>query len=148
METVLNIFLQLGVDSSVFYQFAVVAVIFVLAKVLFLDKLQNVIETREEKTTGLEAEANSNFEKIEKMGEEYKSAITDAQMKLKNEMMSEKSTFTKENEKAYKAKEAEMETYTENMKKEILAEVGATEEKISSEVDGLSDMLISRFSGK
>jgi F0F1-type ATP synthase membrane subunit b/b' len=78
METVQAIFTQLGVDSSLLPQFIVVVVVFILAQFLFLGRLQEVLETREEKTVKLENSADETLEKVTRMQGEYTSKFDEA----------------------------------------------------------------------
>ena len=64
METVQAIFTQLGINASLLPQFIVVVVMFILAEFIFLGRLQDVLETREEKTVKLENAADETFEKV------------------------------------------------------------------------------------
>src|SRR4051794_24833363 len=78
METFTAIFTQLGVDSSLVPQFVIILVSFVIAHFLFLGKLQNVLETREEKTVKLETNADETIEKVHRMQVEYKAKVEEA----------------------------------------------------------------------
>ncbi|HXH73545.1 MAG TPA: hypothetical protein VNJ08_01170, partial [Bacteriovoracaceae bacterium] len=77
METFTAIFTQLGVDSSLLPQFIIITVAFICAQVLFLGKLQQVLETREEKTVKLENSAEEVIEKVSRMQNEHKFKIDD-----------------------------------------------------------------------
>ena len=69
MEIFVSIFTQLGVDSSLVTQFVIILAVFVIAQFLFLGKLQEVLETREEKTVKLENSADETIEKVQKKTE-------------------------------------------------------------------------------
>ena len=71
MDMILAIFTKLGADSSIVHQFIVVIALFVLFKIVFLDKLLFVLDLRESKTTKLEHEANEKFATSEKLAEKY-----------------------------------------------------------------------------
>ena len=53
MDMILTIFKSLGVDQTVFIQFATLIIIFFLVSNLLFSKLQEVLALREEKTTKL-----------------------------------------------------------------------------------------------
>ena len=78
METFTAIFTQLGVDSSLIPQLIIVAAIFVAAQFLFLGKLQEVLEVRDEKTVKLENSAEETLETVDKMKSEYNLKIEKA----------------------------------------------------------------------
>ena len=71
----MKIFAQLGGDETIFYQFGIFCLIFILLKWVFLGKLQFVIETRENKTTKLEESADEKFKKSEVLFNQYRDEI-------------------------------------------------------------------------
>jgi F0F1-type ATP synthase membrane subunit b/b' len=78
MDTLKAIFTQLGVDSSLLPQFFLVFALFIIAKFLFLNHLQFVLENREEKTVKLEGHADEALEKVNRLSAEYKGKIDGA----------------------------------------------------------------------
>ena len=76
MQMLLDIFGQLGADISLWHQLAVVVLMYFIAKFLFLDHLQRVLDVREEKTIALDSKADEQFAKIEKIQNDYKEKIT------------------------------------------------------------------------
>ena len=62
MEMFVDIFKQLGANESLVHQFIIVVVMFFLTKFLFLNHLQRILETREDKTVNLEGDAEKQFE--------------------------------------------------------------------------------------
>ena len=65
MDMIIGIFQKLGVDQSVFYQFAIFIVLSQLFVHLLFNKLQFVLQTRESKTTKLRCEAGEKFKEAE-----------------------------------------------------------------------------------
>lgn len=78
VDMVGSILTQVGVDKTSLYQMAVVIIVFIMAKFLFLNKLQEVLETRQEKTVKLESQADDVFEKIEEIPAKIKKFISGA----------------------------------------------------------------------
>ena len=72
---ILNVFTKLGVDQTIFYQFAIVVVLYFVLKNLFFNKLKEVIVLREEKTTKLEGEANAKLQESQRMADSYKAKM-------------------------------------------------------------------------
>lgn len=75
METVKQIFVQLGVDSGILNQFVIVCVFFIVARYLFLNKLQFILEERENKTVKLDEQAEEKIQKSKVLIEEYKEKL-------------------------------------------------------------------------
>ena len=76
MDKIIQIFTQLGADQSIFYQFAIFIVLFVLLKVVLFNKLLFVLETRENKTTKMEELANNKFSQADKLSKDFEEEIS------------------------------------------------------------------------
>ncbi|MFP5492942.1 MAG: hypothetical protein ACLGG0_15680, partial [Bacteriovoracia bacterium] len=111
METFTAIFTQLGVDSSLVPQFVIILIAFVIAQFLFLGKLQNVIETREEKTVKLENSADETIEKVQRMQAEYKAKIEEANRTAMKATTDKKQKITQQYSEQYKQTEKEVNAY-------------------------------------
>ncbi len=145
MDTVTAIFTQLGADSSVLNQFVVVVALFVLTKFLFLNKLQSVIETREEKTVKLEGSAGNMLEKVEELESKYKEKINTAHEKAQVFLSKEKETLIKEQSALIKKIENEVLGDIEKAHKANEAEVKSQREALLKEVDTLSETLVGKI---
>jgi len=99
--TVQAIFTQLGANSSIGIQFVLVCALFIIIKFLFLDKLQFVIENREEKTTKLDASADEIMEKAQALSAEYKEKVEAAYSEAQASASSAKDAFTKTQNESY-----------------------------------------------
>lgn len=148
METIQAIFSQLGANSSVINQFVIVAIFFFVAKVVFFNKLQFIIENREEKTTGLEHSADELFEKANKLGEKYKQRIEGAHSKAQAMMSEKKSEILSVQKEKIKKTEDEVNAYVEASKNQIAADIISKKNEIFSETSELAKMLINKLGGK
>jgi F0F1-type ATP synthase membrane subunit b/b' len=113
METIQAIFTQLGVNSSLLPQFIIVLVVFILAQILFLKKLQDVIENREEKTVKLESSADETIENVQKMQTEYKSKIDIAHREALKATTEKKQAIVSKYTDQYKQTEKEVNQFVE-----------------------------------
>ena len=75
MDKVIQIFTQLGVDSTIFAQFAIFTALFFILKYVWFNKLLKVIELRELSTTKRESQANDKFNEAEKIAQKYDDEI-------------------------------------------------------------------------
>ncbi len=145
METFTAIFTQLGVDSSLVPQFVIITLVFVLAQFLFLGKLQNVLETREEKTVKLESSADETIEKVQKMQTEYKAKIEDANRTALKNSTEKKSKITQKYTDQYKQTEKEVNTFVDNSRNEFTKEVAGNKDKYLAEAESLAQSLVQKI---
>lgn len=145
METFTAIFTQLGVDSSLVPQFVIITVVFIVAQFLFLGKLQNVLETREEKTVKLESSADETIEKVQKMQTEYKAKIEDANRTALKNSTDKKSKITQKYTDQYKQTEKEVNTFVDNSRNEFTKEVAGNKDKYLAEAESLAQSLVQKI---
>ncbi len=145
MEMVLGIFGQLGADKTLWYQFAIVVVMYLLSKHLFFEHLQNVIETREEKTVKLEGNAEKQFDEINKLSGEYKEKINSANKEAKLKLDENKKQIAKDLESKYRGEEKTINDYIESSRKDIEADLAQKKDQLLSEAETLSNSLVQKI---
>lgn len=145
METVQAIFTQLGVDSSLMPQFIIVIVVFILAQVLFLGKLQSVLEVREEKTVKMENAADDTLNKVSEMQREYKVKVEEASRQALGIITEKKQQATKKFTMAFKNSEKEVNQYVEDSRTEFGKEVAANKDTYLAEAKTLADSLVKKI---
>ncbi len=145
MDTVTAIFTQLGVDNTLLPQFIIVVVIFVLAQLLFLGKLQTVLETREEKTVKLESSADETIEKVSTMKAEYKIKMDDANRTALKTATDKKQKIALRYTEQYKQTEKEVNSFIDASRTEFSKEVASNKEKYLAEADALSQSLVQKI---
>lgn len=145
METVQAIFTQLGVDPSLLPQFVIVVCVFVLAQFLFLGKLQNVLETREEKTVKLESAADDTLEKVTRMQNEYKSKIEEANRAALKNLTDKKQAISQKYNDQYKQTEREVNQFIDQSRNEFGKEVEQNKDKYLAEANTLAQSLVQKI---
>lgn len=145
MDMVLGILKQLGANETIWQQFVIVTAMYFLAKFTFLDHLQNVIETREEKTVKLEGNAEKQFEEINKLSNEYKEKITSANKEAKAKLDAQKKEISKEFEAKYRAEEKSINNYIDSTRKDIEADLAQKKDQVLSEAETLSNSLVEKI---
>lgn len=145
METFTAVFTQLGVDSSLVPQFVIILVVFVIAQFLFLGKLQDVIETREEKTVKLENNADDTIEKVQRMQSEYKAKLDSVNSTSLKEASEKKQKITQKYTELYKETEKEVNTFVDQSRKEFENEVAGNKDKYLAEADTLAQSLVQKI---
>jgi F0F1-type ATP synthase membrane subunit b/b' len=145
METFTAIFTQLGVDSSLVPQFVIILSAFILAHFLFLGKLQNVLENREEKTVKLESNADETIEKVQKMQVEYKAKIEEANRAALKNANEKKQQIAQKYTDQYKQAEKEVNAYVDQSRNDFTKEVEGNKDKYLSEADALAQSLVQKI---
>lgn len=145
MDMVIGILKQLGADSTLWQQFLVVTLMYFLAKFTFLDHLQNVIETREEKTVKLEGDAEKQFEEVNKLSSEYKEKITTANKAAKAKLDEYKKEVSKELEGKYRAEEKNINDYIDSSRKDVEADLAQKKDQVLSDAESLSNSLVQKI---
>lgn len=145
METVQAIFTQLGVNTSLLWQFIIVLAIFVLAQYLFLGKLQEVLETREEKTVKLENAADETIEGVTRMQTEYKAKIDQAQREALKISTDKKQKITHKYTDQYKQTEREVNQFVDQSRNDFRKEVETNKEKYLAETNSLAQSLVQKI---
>lgn len=145
METVQAIFTQLGVNSSLLPQFVVVLVVFVLAQSLFLSKLQQVLESREEKTVKLENSADETFENVQKMQQEYKTKIDRAQREAFRLATEKKNKIATSFGEQYRSAERDVTNFVDQSRVDFHKEVEKNKEEYLAASKQLADSLVQKI---
>lgn len=145
MDTVQAIFTQLGVDSSLLPQFVIVVVVFLLAQFLFLRRLQEVLETREEKTVKLENSADDILEKVTRMQGEYKTKMEDANRTTLKIATDQKHLIAEKYTEQYKQVEKEMNQQVDQSRNQFSKEVSENKSKYLAEADALAQSLVQKI---
>ena len=145
METFTAIFTQLGVDSSLVPQFFIILAIFIITQFLFLGKLQEVIENREEKTTKLENSADDILEKVKKMQVEYNSKIDEANRKALSTTTDAKQKITQKFTDQYKSTEKEVNAYVDQSRHNFSNELEMNKENYLADADNLAQSLVQKI---
>lgn len=145
MDTVKAIFTQLGVDSSLLPQFILVFVIFIIAKFVFLNHLQFVLENRENKTIKLESSADKTLENVNKLAKDYKVKIDGANKEAMAILSQKKQEIQKNLGENYKKTEREINQFVEESRQNFEKEIQQNRSKFMGDVDGLAGDLVNKI---
>lgn len=141
----MEIFAQLGVNNSLLYQTVIILVVLVISKILFLNHLEKVLVQREEKTVGLEENAEKQFEEIDKLKTQYDKKMASAHKEIKSYMDQEKQGIIKNLETKYRTEEHKVNTVLDEKRKEAQKEVESQKESILAQSDELSNLLVQKI---
>ena len=145
MGAVVEIFKKLQVDETIFYQFFIFLILFVILKPLLFDKLLFVIQMREGKTTKLEGHADKKFAKSEKLAEEYNEKIKSVNSKAHKKFHDEKVSIEKEQKEKISKFSKELEGEIQARREKFAQEFEKREKDVTQKVDGLTDKLVNKL---
>ncbi len=141
----MEIFTQLGVDSSLPYQFVIILVAFVLGNFIFLGKLQSVLEIREEKTVKLESSADETIEKVSTMQSEYKAKLDNASRSALKTATDKKQSITQKYTEQYEQNEKEVNNFVDQSRNEFSKEVASNKDAYLAESQKLAQSLVQKI---
>ena len=141
----MEIFTQLGVDSSLPYQFAIILIVFIIANFLFLGKLQNVLEVREEKTVKLENSADETVEKVSAMQSEYKLKMDDANRTALKIATDKKQIMNQKFTDQYKQTEKEVNALVDKSRNDFSKEIAGSKDSYLAESENLAQSLVNKI---
>ena len=145
MDMIIGIFQKLGVDQSIFYQFAIFIVLFAALKAVFFNKLLFVLQTRESKTTKLDHQAGDKFKEAEKLSEKFETEIQKANEEAHQNMSELKNSNLKKIHADQKEKETKVLANYEEQKKAVIAEVEAKRDAVLQNSKELSENLVNKL---
>ena len=141
----MEILTQMGVDGSLAYQFVIIVAVFVIANFLFLGKLQDVLEVREEKTVKLENSADETLEKVTSLEGEHKLKIDEANRVALKNATDKKHQITVKYTEQYKTVEREVNSFVDKSRNEFSKEVAGNKDKYLAESESLAQTLVQKI---
>jgi len=141
----MEIFTQLGVDSSLPYQFIIILIAFVTGNFIFLGKLQSVLEVREEKTVKLENTAEETIESVSTMQTSYKEKMDDANRSALKTATDRKHSITQKYTEQYKQNEKEVNIFVDKSRNDFSKEVASNKEAYLAESQKLAQSLVQKI---
>lgn len=136
---------QLGIDITVLYQFLVFTFGYLILSNVLFKKVLFVLKTRDDKTTKLEAHANEDFEKAEKLASEYKEKIDQAYTEAQVEFNSVKNEAYNQQKEVISAEEKKLADMIESETKVFVEETNKSKDKVLSQADDLTKNLVEKL---
>jgi F-type H+-transporting ATPase subunit b len=136
---------SLELNVTFIVQFILIVSSYLIIKVVFLSKLQDVVETRENKTTKLEAEVHKRFAQIDSMANQYKEKIEIAHEEAQKVYQTKRAQIIEDQNKKIKEAEGKIAIVIDAKRKELEGEVTTAKVVALSKVSELSQDLLSRL---
>lgn len=141
------IFKGLNVDGSIVIQFAVVIVMWLVLKYLFLNKLREVLIDREEKTIGIEKDAEATLKRVNELNDKYKKEVDAAHMAAQQEFARFREQVVQREELLYKKAENESQIELKKNVEAFTVEFNTKAKTVLAEAEGLSQLLLKKITG-
>ncbi len=146
MNQLIAVFQQLGVDATIFQQFAIFVIFFAIIKVLLFDKLQFVIELRENKTTKLASLANKKLQDADRLAKEYREKMSEANKLAQDSYKVAKNEIIIRERKKYQEAQKEIIGEMERERKIFETQLNEKRSSILSQADSLANELVNKLS--
>ncbi len=144
-NVVITVLKSLGVDSTVFYQFIIFTIIFILLKVILFKRLQEVIEKRDDETLGRMKKANKKRDDADAITLEYDKKIEAVYVEVGRELMSQKGEVSVSESRRYKEEEDKILGDAKSRRDIIIAEVTDKQTSIMKEKNELVHDLLKKL---
>ncbi len=142
---IVTIFKSLSVDQTVFIQFVSLLIIFIILSTVLFNRLKDVLDHRENKTTKLEDNAHAVYKKADELAEQYRAHVEkthhESQVKSskkKSDILTNEKSLIKEAEekltKEYEEKRAMLEKEFSEKRKSALAQVAELSSQLVTKI--------------
>jgi F-type H+-transporting ATPase subunit b len=145
MDMIVTIFGSLGVDKTVFIQFAILLLTFIACTTLFFSRLKEVLDLRETRTTKLEGNAHAIYKKAEELSEQFKAKVEKTHQEAHSAALTKKNEIVNQNKKLIEETEAKLNAEYEAKRAAMYADFNSKKEKSLLEVESLSNSLIEKL---
>jgi F-type H+-transporting ATPase subunit b len=136
---------SLELNVTFIVQFILIVCTYLIVKIVFLSKLQEVVETRENKTTKLEAEVHKRFAQIDSMANQYKEKIEIAHEEAQKVYQAKRALIIEDQNKKIKEAEVKISAIIDAKRKVLESEVETARVTAVSKVSELAQDLLGRL---
>ncbi len=145
MNTIVTILNSLKIDNTFLVQFVLFLVFFnVIAPILF-NKLQEILDLRESKTSKLDSHANDLYKKVEELQEKYKASIEKTHQDSQVIASKKKSEILAKEREILLGAEEKMTSDYEAKRAQLLKEMNEKRSTVLSEASVLSNSLVEKL---
>ena len=145
MNTIVTILNSLKIDNTFLIQFVLFLVFFnVIAPILF-NKLQEILELRESKTSKLDSHANDLYKKVEELQEKYKASVEKTHQDSQVIASKKKSEILAKEREVLAGAENKMTSDYEAKRAQLLKEMNEKRTAVLSEASVLSNSLVEKL---
>ena len=148
MDAVVSVLNRLGMDASVFIQFAIFCALYFLMVPLFMKKLQSVLEEREANTTGLKEHAQKELEKAQVLEEDYQQKLNSSMEELQKKFHTDRQELLQAEKVKLRQLEDQLDAELDSKKEKFVAELEEQKKQLLGQTTQLSSHLVEKLAGK
>lgn len=145
MDTIVIILEALKIDKTVLIQFGLLVVFFNLLAPLFFNKIKEILEYRESKTTKLESHSHAVYKQAEDLAEQYKAIVEKSHQDSLGSAGKKKSEVLNKESDLLKQAENQLSSEYEDRKSKLLKEISEKRSAIMAEADKLTGNLVEKL---
>ncbi|NOT79261.1 MAG: hypothetical protein HOP07_09715 [Bacteriovoracaceae bacterium] len=145
MNTIVTILNSLKIDQTFIVQFILFLVFFNIIAPLLFKKIQEVLDTRELKTTKLESQANHVYKQAEELSEKYKTTIEKTHQDSQIIATKKKAEILSKEREVLGGAEEKMTNEYESKRSGLLKEMEEKKKVILTEAASLSNSLVEKL---
>ncbi len=145
MNTIVTILNSLKIDQTFFVQFILFFVFFNVIAPLLFKKIQEVLDTRELKTTKLESQANHVYKQAEDLSEKYKASIEKTHQDSQALNTKKKSEILSKEKEVLDGAEEKMTNDYETKRSALLKDMVDKKKLVLAEATELSSSLVEKL---
>ena len=134
-------------DKTVFIQFAIFIIFGLIIQRLIVNPVVDIIDRREEATTGSDKEVKLISEKIEVLTKDYDEKLLDARKKISTENNNIIEKSMKENDQLIKNENEKVKIQLKKVNQELESEKLALKKELDSEIDNLATLIVEKVMG-
>ena len=148
MDTLIEIATQLGIDSTFYYLFVLVLVLYFLMSATYLRPFQKHLHHRKEKTDGVKKEAQELTGRAEEKFSQYKARLKDVNDQARQAMRENEETARREESKILADAGTKAKASLQSIQKELDTQKKITVEALSGEISGLATEIATKVMGR
>ncbi len=145
MDQIIAVFTKLGADITFFYQLGLFLIFYIILKTVFFNKLQFILEIRDNKTLKLKDYANKKFEKSYKLEKDYLSRVKSVQARGHEDLRQEKEIILKKRKTLLEEAREDVERNIQRETQIFQKDVDAKKNNIFSHVTEFSNELLEKI---
>lgn len=148
MDAVVSVLNRLGMDASVFIQFAIFCALYFLMVPLFIKKLQLVLEEREANTTGLKEHAQKELDKANTLEEDYQQKFNSSMEELQKKFHADRHELMLSEKMKLRQLEDQLDDEIDSKKEKFIVELEEQKKQLLGQTSQLSSHLIEKLAGR
>lgn len=146
MDILLNVLTALGVNKTIFIQFFIFVILFLVLKKLLFSKLLEVLLDREEKTVVTEKNSDTLLDEAKTLEQKYKDLVGGIYKKYQDKYGEEKKEIMDEEDGRFRHHEEQVMQKEQQLLDEIKIEITQLKEESFKAKGNLKDELLSKLS--